>query len=81
MVIEYKSKQKHILFQLFLKVIKLLMSLNLRSKSFHNFVAREFESPLPIADIPRHSHDVETLFLQILKVYKYIAYCWVSTFV
>ena len=48
MVIEYKSKQKHILFQLFLTVIKLLMSLNLRSKSFHNFVAREFESPLPI---------------------------------
>jgi hypothetical protein len=49
MVIEYKSKQKHILFQLFLKVIKLLMSLNLRSKSFHKgMVAREFESPLPI---------------------------------
>ena len=51
MVIEYKSKQKHILFQLFLKVIKLLMSLNLRSKSFHNFVAREFESPLPIVGL------------------------------
>ena len=48
MVIEYKSKQKHILFQLFLKVIKLLMSLNLRSKSFHNFVARYLIRFLPI---------------------------------
>ena len=49
MVIEYKSKQKHILFQLFLKVIKLLMSLNLRSKSFHNFVALYLIRFLPIA--------------------------------
>ena len=69
MVIEYKSKQKHILFQLFLKVIKLLMSLNLRSITL---LHGNLKVLCPLY-IPRHSHDVETLFLQILKVYKHIA--------
>ena len=49
MVIGYKSKQKMFesIFCLILKVIKLLISLNLQSRSFNNFVARNLKVLCP----------------------------------